>query len=669
MDEPKKPKQRVKAERPAKPTATVTVVKPFPLVPTSMLVFLSSLTAAWYLRTMKLSSFNTPAVHTSADKLEESYPIDLPDKYNSELARIDVRHLVSDLVCDEVEYIPTPLFDGNMYPVTEPMDAPKPMDDDRVFFMLNGANDGVYVSWNGQFECVGKAAEVAAVWLGADRDVMVNGVRLYSQVGFPVRNSAELKATKNIVHVLLDFQLWQWPGIKKGYKYVLENGVTLTTVGMNPKVFDVEHYFTQDEADKIIKVGSPLMNRSHVVIHGGSDVVSDVRTSHTAFLPNSLFTREFRVRGARLARLPSPSFVERLQLVRYNVGEFYRQHLDTFDLPSFVPTNSDFELGMEAYKAWANSAADKIRDLSADRDIPKDFREGGALFPNAEDVVLFPNALLNLFLSIANKTNIFSSRDEEPWGEWIADNLAVNARDIMPHFIGTHEKSQYLPLIIKAWEDVLSMPELHYTFPKAPVNDVTHYFAWVRWVKERIEFLGGDAPSVGRPGGFSLITRFLPNEDWYRWISENRVSNDVLVQILQVSPQFVELTIKAWESEVNAPTQLRYKLPKFVKRFYPQRFVTLFLYLNNQTKIGGETVFPHSVDRYSDENIVRDGMGECSTGLAVPPLGLHASLFYVQTPEGDVDLMSRHGGCPPHEGTKWGSNSFMWDADVDETNA
>ncbi|EGZ24611.1 hypothetical protein PHYSODRAFT_539675 [Phytophthora sojae] len=607
---------------------------------------------------------------------------------------MDVRHLVSDLACDDSDYTPTALFDGKMFHVTEPMDAPQPMDDDRVFFMLNGANDGVYVSWNGQFECVGQAAEVAAATLGADRDVMANGVRLYSQMGWPVRNLEELRKTKNIVHVLLDFQLWQWPGIKKGYKYVLEDGVTLTTVGISPKVLDVEHYFTQEEADKIIEIGSPLLNRSRIASNtteGAQHVVSDTRTSHTAFLPDSLFTRDFKVRGARLTRLPSPSFLERLQLVRYNAGEFYRQHLDTFQTLPFLPTESEFKLGLDTYKQWANWAADKIRELSVSRDIPEDFREGGALFPNAEDEVTFPNALLRLFLPIANETNVFRSRRDASWTDWIAENLALNSRGIMPKFIGIGAKPEYLPLVVKAWEDALGMPELRYTFPKAPVNDVTHYFAWVRWAKERVVFLGGKAPGVCRPGGFlypsysmkfqselldiildnfskAFITRFLPNDDWYSWMVENRGRNNVLVRVLQVSPQFAELTVKAWEAEVKAPAQLRYKLPKFVKHFFPQRFVTLFLYLNNQTKVGGETVFPHSVDRYSEENIVRNGMGECSAGLAVPPLGLHASLFYVQTPEGDVDPMALHGGCPPHEGTKWGSNSFMWDADSEESN-
>ncbi|ETK80532.1 hypothetical protein L915_13811, partial [Phytophthora nicotianae] len=116
----------------------------------------------------------------------------LPDKYDTDLVKIEPRHLVSELKCNDSDYTATTLFDGKVFHVTEPMEAEKPMANDRVFFMLNGANDGVYVSWNGDFECVGKAAEVAAAWLGADRDVMVNGVRLYNQMGWPVRNEKEL---------------------------------------------------------------------------------------------------------------------------------------------------------------------------------------------------------------------------------------------------------------------------------------------------------------------------------------------------------------------------------------------------------------------------------------------------------------------------------------------
>jgi len=110
---------------------------------------------------------------------------------------------------------------------------------------------------------------------------------------------------------------------------------------------------------------------------------------------------------------------------------------------------------------------------------------------------------------------------------------------------------------------------------------------------------------------------------------------------------------------------LDYKIPKYLIPFRPNRFVTLFLYLND-VKEGGETVFPHSSTKMSD-NITRTGMDECSNGLATPARKLHASLFYVQGTDMMPDLFSRHGGCPPEEGTKWGSNQFMWNADASES--
>ena len=102
--------------------------------------------------------------------------------------------------------------------------------------------------------------------------------------------------------MLLDFQLWQWHGIKKGYKYVLEDGMTLTTMCISPRVFDVEYFITQEEADKVIEIGSLKLNRSMVDGKTSSKVISASRTSHTAFLPDSLFTRDFQKRLARVAR-------------------------------------------------------------------------------------------------------------------------------------------------------------------------------------------------------------------------------------------------------------------------------------------------------------------------------------------------------------------------------
>ncbi|CEG36380.1 conserved hypothetical protein [Plasmopara halstedii] len=661
----------------------------------SIVVVVLAATGGWFVR--QREDFDDVVLNILRDtKLLSHVPssffemIDvLPYKYESDVVALEVRHLVSKFSCNDSDYMASPLFDGKVFPVTDPMEADTPMADDRVFFMLNGANVGTYISWNGDFNCIGQAAELAAVRLGADRDVIVNGVRLYSQLGWPVRNENDLHKTKNIVHVLLDFQLWQWPGIKKGYKYLLENGVTLTMVGINPKVFDVEYFFTQEEADKVIELGLPTLNRSMVDSHNSSRQMSQVRTSHTAFLPDSFFTRNFRKRSAFVARLPSPSYAERLQLVRYNAGEFYRKHHDTFSSREILPKKSAHVFGLDEYIKWANWASGKIRELSLQRDIPEDFREGGLLFPNATDKRNFQIALVKLFYTEANATNLFKTLSDEAWLTWLDENANNNATGIIDVLLAENEKPHYLPLLVRAWEKALGLPDLHYTFSKPAMNSVSHYFAWVRWAKERITFLGDEVPLMARPEGdfypeftvafqtkllgFVLddhtpeFVRRITNAEWYDYMVRDRSTNHCLINVLKAFPQFAELVIKTWEARVRAPAQLRYTLPTYIKHFHPQRYVTLFLYLNNQTKIGGETVFPHSLDRYSDKDIVRDGMDECSLGLAVPPLGLHASLFYVQTPEGDEDLFSLHGGCPPHEGTKWGSNSFMWNADADES--
>ncbi|GLE04820.1 hypothetical protein PINS_up013799 [Pythium insidiosum] len=110
----------------------------------------------------------------------------------------------------------------------------------------------------------------------------------------------------------------------------------------------------------------PSLNRSKVDGTNSSTVVSSARTSHTAFLEDDTFTRDFRRRSARVARLPSPSYAERLQLVRYAAGEFYRQHLDTFHSRDFVPKTASL-LTLDHYKNWTNWAAAKLRELAGSR--------------------------------------------------------------------------------------------------------------------------------------------------------------------------------------------------------------------------------------------------------------------------------------------------------------
>ncbi|KAH9102448.1 hypothetical protein AeMF1_020961 [Aphanomyces euteiches] len=108
------------------------------------------------------------------------------------------------------------------------------------------------------------------------------------------------------------------------------------------------------------------------------------------------------------------------------------------------------------------------------------------------------------------------------------------------------------------------------------------------------------------------------------------------------------------------------------------RFATVFMYLSNVT-VGGQSVFPQAwmpeghehppmpsetaaltdslFDRDSWEH---DMVEKCSSRLASYPRKTHAILFYSQKPNGEVDPMSRHGGCPVLEGTKWAANLWVW---------
>nr|CCA15823.1 conserved hypothetical protein [Albugo laibachii Nc14] len=556
----------------------------------------------------------------------------------------------------------------------------EPMKPNRVFFMLNGRNKGFYVSYNNHYGCMHTSAKFAAIALGADTNLLENGIRLYSQNGYPIRDATEFNNSNRIVHILIDYQIWVWPGIRLGHKYFLENGVVMTTVGMSPKVFDVEHFITANESATLIELGLPSLNRSKVVGLKGESVVDQARTSHTSYLPDSNFTRKFQSRGAQVARLPSPSFIEGLQLVRYKAGEFYRRHLDTFSSSSFKPKTWN-GYTYKDFLDWVTWSCATIRELGPR--VPEQFRFGGRYYPNANDTMGFHIELLRLFVHRADLAHFFQARSDEEWKSWIETNIQRRATDILSVLMQQSSKPEFLPFIVKEWERAVGLPELHYTFSKKNVDGLAHYYNWIRWVKDRVYYYGDRLPVHVRPGG-SLYPSYsvdyqstlmeyimedyslnfiiqITDEDWSKWIVTNKGRKRVLHEVLAAFPSFFELVIRSWESRAQI-SELRYVGPSHVQEFHPQRFVTLFLYLSDKIKSGGETVFPYSIHRSENENINRTGMPECSTGLALPPRYLHAALFYSQTPEGELDPMSYHGGCPPEDGIKWGSNLFMWDS-------
>ena len=73
-----------------------------------------------------------------------------------------------------------------------------------------------------------------------------------------------------------------------------------------------------------------------------------------------------------------------------------------------------------------------------------------------------------------------------------------------------------------------------------------------------------------------------------------------------------------------------------------QRIATVLMYLTTPDE-GGETVFPHALEKNTDG----EGWSECARrGLAVKAIRGNALFFYGLNPDGSEDPRSTHGSCP-----------------------
>lgn len=597
----------------------------------------------------------------------------LVDKYESEVVKISTHPLLiggaADYKCaafqptsDELTHVELVLGREQQL-----------QDQSQVFFMLNGQNEGIYLPWTHHQDeeaCLLELAQTAALHLGAGPDRISNGLKLFSIDGLPIFTAGELNKLR-IAHVLLDGQLWVWPGVKVGYVREID-GCTVTTQSLRPKVFTVEGFFTPKEADAIIAEGIDHLDRSPVDSVDADNGYHADRTSFTAFLDDSHFTRDLRVRSARLARLPSPGYTERMQLVRYKTGQFFRKHEDYFDSKEFVPSKQLAGGQFEAWIQWASSKIEELRQEHGDNIVPVEFLPGGTMFPDVQSTTTFHHALLKGFIEDAEASNFFWENADLEWRDWIHENLEREAENIMGPIL--ESKGYMLPFIVASWEKRAGLHELVYSFPKLATSGVSHYFRWIRWAKERVQMLMDThveaVPKRVRPEGEDYPTFYMRfqnrlanymledytreflvdtlTEELHAWLIENKDNNDVLLEVLRNSPSAFDLAVESWTKRAGG--LFVYDKPKYLYHFEPNRFTTLFLYLNDCPE-GGETVFPYSKERLVT-GIEREGMAECSDGLAVPPVKLTASLFYSQTPINDLDPASLHGGCPPAKGVK-----------------
>lgn len=515
-----------------------------------------------------LSDTNTTAINVTVAEDAFTDPA-LQNKYLSDLVHIDTQKLLTPSAQPGAN---CPIFavQGDLVHVETVMGrADELKAEKRVFIMLNGQNEGIFVNWDAQTDaCLHELATFAAQSLGTDVDILANGVKLMTQDGLALTTAAELDALR-IAHVLFDFQIWVWPGIKVGHEFVVE-GCKVKTASMRPKVFTVEGFFSQEEADMIIKQGIDRLTRSPVDSPDAVDGYHSDRTSDTAFLHDNEFTRGFRVRTAKLTRLPSPSFVERMQLVRYQKGQFFRKHEDYFDSKQFIPKK---EIASQEFETWTKWAAAKIQELIAaggQDAVPDAFRPGGGAFPDFGDKLAFQHSLLEAFLEDADTVDFFVEHADVEWGTWIRENVGNKANDIVGPLM--KDKGYMLPHMIKSWEKRVGVPALHYKMPKRPLSGVSQYFRWIRWAKERTQELLDTNPSAipteFRPEGRAYPTYHIRfqnrlvkyvfedytkeelvaafSQEWFEWFEKNLKSKDVMIEGLRTTTKIFELAMKSW---------------------------------------------------------------------------------------------------------------------------
>ncbi|KAH9144030.1 hypothetical protein AeRB84_011993 [Aphanomyces euteiches] len=475
-------------------------------------------------------------------------------------------------------------------------------------------------------------------------------------MGHAITTAAELDVER-LAYILVDIQLWVWPGIRVGHKRTVDC-VTMTTLSLSPLVYDVEGFLTAEEAEAIITQGMQKLERSGLVDYSGNREESgETRTSSTTFFYDSIFTRHLKVRGAKLSRLPSPSFAEHVQLVRYEHGQLFRKHHDYFEYKKFLGKTTE-QGQYSGYKIWCDAVGEMLRNSPPDHANPS-VLPGGELFPEFQNLT-WELTFLQVFREM--KPDYFDDIGMSDLAEWLDENLEMKSEDVMESLLNGF--GSILVHIIDAWEETTKIRGTDAMLPKFEANGVSHYF---RWAKDRVAQLGDKAPLNVQPTGIDFPTFDVDFQDHLVSYIMTDYKNATLglagPRRTRSLFELFELAVEAWTKRAG-PDLFQYTIPTKIQLADPNRFLTLFLYLNDVEE-GGETVFPLSKERLVTD-IERTGMNECSKGLAVPPLKLHAALFYSQTGSNEVDLTSLHGGCPPAKGVKFGANLFMWNMDAEE---
>jgi hypothetical protein len=138
----------------------------------------------------------------------------------------------------------------------------------RVFVMLNGANEGVFVEYadDAELSCLEMLANRAARRLGVSEIDLSLPKRLYSVNGVPIASADALLRWHRVVHLLLEQETWVWPGIEVGFSWKLNNQWHLQTVALAPKLLYVHNLISSVLCEQLRNNSVDRMYKSPVKV-------------------------------------------------------------------------------------------------------------------------------------------------------------------------------------------------------------------------------------------------------------------------------------------------------------------------------------------------------------------------------------------------------------------
>jgi len=208
-----------------------------------------------------------------------------------------------------------------------------------VTVFRNGRNDSVTFTCNAQWEDLARELEERL-----ELEVVgTNPSNKYPWAMFTPDGLTKLSDLEKTLESGLAFIFkggnFIWPGIEIGHKQTVQNieslgSIEMTTLSMEPLVFEMYNFLSNSECEHIKKKALPLLAPAPVskMDHDKGKKDSTWRTSENTFLTSSEdpIMEAIDKRVEDITRIPK-SYQEAVQVLRYELTQKYSAHHDFFD--------------------------------------------------------------------------------------------------------------------------------------------------------------------------------------------------------------------------------------------------------------------------------------------------------------------------------------------------